>query len=146
MGNNARGETHTVDQFLESTLESVDDAEELAVQVAQKAGFDEDELNKIAMAVRESMVNAVVHGNRYNARKRVHFQVSNGPDRLTVVVADEGEGFDYEKLPDPLAEENLLRHSGRGIFLMRAFMDEFLIRRVVPAGIEVTLIKYRAAK
>jgi serine/threonine-protein kinase RsbW len=146
MGNNSRGETETVDQFLDSTLESVDSAEEIAVQVAQKAGFDEDELNKIAMAVRESMVNAVVHGNRYNARKRVHLSISKEPERLTVRVSDEGEGFDYENLPDPLAEENLLRHSGRGIFLMRAFMDEFLIRRIPPAGTEVTLIKYRAAK
>jgi serine/threonine-protein kinase RsbW len=146
MGNNARGETETVEQFLDSTLESVDSAEELALQIAQKAGFDEDELNKIAMAVRESMVNAIVHGNRYNARKRVHFLILKEPDRLMVKVADEGDGFDYENLPDPLAEENLLRHSGRGIFLMRAFMDEFLIRRLNPAGTEVTLIKYRATK
>ncbi|HZT31604.1 MAG TPA: ATP-binding protein [Bryobacteraceae bacterium] len=146
MGNNAHGETETVDQFLDSTLESVDTAEEIAVQVGQKAGFDEDDLNKIAMAVRESMVNAVVHGNRYNKRKRVRFSVTQNSDRLTVKVADEGEGFDYENLPDPLAEENLLRHSGRGIFLMRAFMDEFAIRRLAPAGIEVTLIKYRAPK
>lgn len=124
----------------------MDSAEEIAVQVAQKAGFEEDDLNKIAMAVRESMVNAVVHGNRYNARKRVHFWVSKEPDRLLVKVGDEGEGFDYEHLPDPLAEENLLRNSGRGIFLMRAFMDEFVIRRLAPTGIEVTLVKYRAAK
>ncbi len=146
MGNNPRGETEAVDQFLDSTLESVDSAEEIAVHAAQKAGFDEDELNKIAMAVRESMVNAVVHGNRYNARKRVHLSISQDTERFTVKVADEGEGFDYEHLPDPLAEENLLRHSGRGIFLMRAFMDELLIQRRAPAGIEVTLIKYRAAK
>lgn len=146
MGNNARGETETVDQFLDSTLESVDSAEEIAVQVAQNAGFEEDDLNKIAMAVRESMVNAVVHGNRYNSRKRVHLSVSKEPDRLLVKVGDEGDGFDYEHLPDPLAEENLLRNSGRGIFLMRAFMDEFVIRRLTPTGIEVTLIKYRAAK
>ncbi|HWB95270.1 MAG TPA: ATP-binding protein [Bryobacteraceae bacterium] len=146
MGNNARGETETVDQFLDSTLESVDSAEELAIQVARKAGFEEDDLNKIAMAVRESMVNAVVHGNRYNARKRVHLSVSKEADRLLVKVGDEGEGFDYENLPDPLAEENLLRNSGRGIFLMRAFMDEFAIRRLSPTGIEVTLVKYRAAR
>lgn len=146
MGNNARGETETVDQFLDSTLESVDSAEEIAVQLAQNAGFEEDDLNKIAMAVRESMVNAVVHGNRYNSRKRVHLSVSKEPDRLLVKVGDEGDGFDYEHLPDPLAEENLLRNSGRGIFLMRAFMDEFVIRRLTPTGIEVTLVKYRAAK
>src|SRR5579862_7038072 len=127
MGKNSHGETETLDRFLDSTLDSVDSAEELALKEAEKAGVAEDDLHKIAMAVRESMVNAVVHGNRYNAHKKVRLSVFSEPDRFVVRIADEGEGFDYENLPDPLAEENLLRHSGRGIFLMRAFMDEFQI-------------------
>jgi serine/threonine-protein kinase RsbW len=142
MGNNSRGKTELLDRFLESTLESVDRAEELAMQEAAKAGVPEDDLHKIAMAVRESMVNAVVHGNRYNAHKKVHLSVFKGPREFVVRIADEGEGFDYEHLPDPLAEGNLLRHSGRGIFLIKAFMDEFKIRRLEPGGTEVTLVKY----
>ena len=71
----------TVERFLESTLESVDNAEELAVGMAQRAGFDEDDLMKIGMAVRESMVNAVVHGNRYNANKQVRFSVAVNSQR-----------------------------------------------------------------
>ena len=136
----------TVERSLDSTLASVDHAEEIAVGVAQRAGFEEDDLLKIGMAVRESMVNAVVHGNRYNANKKVSFSVVKNPQRLTVRVADEGEGFDYEDVPDPLAPENLLRSSGRGIFLMRSFMDELLIRRLEPAGMEFVLVKYLAAK
>ena len=136
----------TVERFLDSTLASVDHAEEIAVGVAQRAGFEEDDLLKIGMAVRESVVNAVVHGNRYNANKKVSFSVVKNPQRLTVRVADEGEGFDYEDVPDPLAPENLLRSSGRGIFLMRSFMDELLIRRLEPAGMEFVLVKYLAAK
>ena len=62
-----------------------------------------------------------------------------------VTIADQGEGFDIAKLPDPLAEENLLRHSGRGIFLIRAFMDEVQMRPATPAGTEVTLVKYMTA-
>jgi len=131
-----------VERFLDSTLESVDSAEELAVQEAEKAGVPEDDLHKIAMSVRESMVNAVVHGNRYNAHKKVRLSVSKGPREFVVKIADEGDGFDYEHLPDPLAQENLLRHSGRGIFLIKAFMDEFQVRRLDPAGTEVTLVKY----
>jgi serine/threonine-protein kinase RsbW len=146
MGNNSRGGTQTLDRFLESTLESVDSAEELAMQEAEKAGVPEDDLHKIAMAVRESMVNAVVHGNRYNAHKKVHLSVSKGPREFVVRIADEGEGFDYEHLPDPLAEGNLLRHSGRGIFLIKAFMDEFQVRRLQPGGTEVTLVKYLESK
>ncbi len=144
MAKNA-GETETVDQFLDSTLESVDAAEGLALEVAQRAGFDEDDLHKIAMAVREGMVNAVAHGNRYSAYKKVHISISKASDRFEMKIADQGEGFDPGALPDPLAEENLLRHSGRGIFLMRAFMDEFHIRRA-NGGMEITLIKYLVSK
>ena len=141
-----RTEPESVDRFLASSLESVDSAEELALEMAQKAGIEEDEIHKVAMAVREAMVNAVVHGNRYNAHKKVYVSVTREPSRLTVRIADEGEGFDFENLPDPLAEENLLRQSGRGIFLIRAFMDEFSVRRRSPAGMEVTLVKYLVSK
>lgn len=135
-----------MEQFLDSTLESVDSAEELAVGVAQRAGFDEDDLMKIGMAVRESMVNAVAHGNRYNAHKKVRLSVVNNAEQFTVRIADEGEGFDCSKVPDPLAPENLMRTSGRGIFLIRSFMDDFQIRRLEPGGTEVTLVKYVVSK
>src|ERR1041384_7039676 len=95
-----------VERFLDSTLESVDSAEELAVGVAQRAGFDEDDLMKIGMAVRGSMVNAVVHGKRYSAHKKVRFSVAHSSRQFMVRIADEGEGFDFESLPDPLAPEN----------------------------------------
>ena len=136
----------TVERYLESTLDSVDSAEELALGVAQRAGFDEDDLMRIGMAVRESMVNAVVHGNRYNANKRVRFSVGHNSDRLTLRIADEGEGFDFSSIPDPLAPENLMRTSGRGIFLIRSFMDEFEMRHLEPGGTEVTLVKYLGSK
>jgi len=136
----------TVERFLDSTLDSVDSAEELALGVAQRAGFDDEDLMKIGMAVRESMVNAVVHGNRYNANKKVRFSVTHNAERFTVRVSDEGEGFDVATLPDPLAPENLMRTSGRGIFLIRSFMDEFEIRRHERGGMEVTLVKYTVSK
>ena len=146
MGDNSRQVPETVERFLDSTLDSVDDAEELAVGAAQRAGFDDDDLMKIGMAVRESMVNAVVHGNRYNANKKVRLSVAKNSERFTVRIADEGEGFEFEHLPDPLAPENLMRTSGRGIFLIRSFMDEFRIRRLDPGGTEVTLVKYMVSK
>jgi serine/threonine-protein kinase RsbW len=146
MREKARHVPETVERFLESTLESVDNAEELAVAVAQRAGFEEDDLMRIGMAVRESLVNAVVHGNRYNANKKVRFSVVNSPERFTIRIADEGEGFEYREVPDPLAPENLMRTSGRGLFLIRSFMDEFQIRRLEPGGTEVTLVKYVVSK
>jgi len=135
-------DAQSVERVLDSTLDSVDSAEEDVLRVAQVMGFDEDDQHKIGMSVRESMVNAVVHGNRYNAKKKVNFLVSGMQGRLTVMVSDEGDGFDLEALPDPLAEENLLRHSGRGLLLIQAFMDEFRIRRREPKGTEVTMVKY----
>lgn len=143
MAENTSGGTKRVDVLLESVLDSADEAEHLVLDAAQELGFPEEELHKLGMAVRESIVNAVVHGNRYNARKKVHLEVSNGKDRLTVTVTDEGEGFDLDSLPDPLAEHNLLHQSGRGIFLIRAFVDEFLVRRLVPRGTQVKLVKHK---
>ena len=119
-----------VERFLESTLESVDSAEELAV----------------GMAIRESVVNAVVHGNRYNAHKKVRFAVASDGQQFTVWIGDEGEGFDFDSIPDPLAPENLMRTSGRGIFLIRSFMDDFRMRHLESGGTEVTLIKNLVSK
>ena len=144
MAEHGRGEIQSVDTLLESTLESVDEAETKVLQAAEKAGFDEEDLHKIGMAVRECMVNAVVHGNRYNARKKVHLGIRTTADRMIVVIRDEGEGFDINALPDPLAEENLLRQSGRGLLLIQAFMDEFEIRKAEPKGTEVRMVKYLA--
>lgn len=126
---------------MDSTLESVDAAENLVLQIAQESGFGEEDLHKIGMAVRETMVNAVVHGNRYSLKKKVHLAAGFEDDRLSVRIADEGEGFEPKDLPDPLAEENLLRQSGRGLLLIQAFVDEFDMRKgEPPLGTEVKLV------
>ena len=138
------GEIRSVETVLESTLDSVDTAEAETLKVAEELGFEEEDLHKIGMAVRECMVNAVVHGNRYNARKKVHLEVRKGSRHMTVVIRDEGEGFDATALPDPLAEENLLRQSGRGLLLIQAFMDDLQINKVEPRGTEIKMRKYLA--
>jgi serine/threonine-protein kinase RsbW len=135
-------EAHTLEQVLESTLDSVDGAEETVLREAEQLGFDEDDLHKIGISLRECIVNAVVHGNRYNTRKKVHLKVTRTPDCLTIVVGDEGEGFDPSAVPDPLAADNLLRGSGRGVMLMQAFMDEFQISKREPQGTEAKMVKY----
>lgn len=135
-----------LDQDYPSTLESVDEAETVILQAAADAGFDEDEQHRIGMSVRECMVNAVVHGNRYNRNKVVHVGVTRSSgagadDSFTVRIVDQGDGFEVQEVPDPLQENNLLRHSGRGLFLMGAFMDDVKVRKAVPVGTEVTLVK-----
>jgi serine/threonine-protein kinase RsbW len=126
---------------LESSLDSVNKVEQTAEQMAQKAGFEEDELFKITMAVREAAVNAVLHGNAYDPEKRITALFENTGDSLVIRITDQGKGLDPSTLPDPLAPENLLRGSGRGIFLMRSFMDEVNFKQLHP-GTELTLIKH----
>ena len=109
---------------LDSTLDSVDQAEEAVQDFARQNGFPDDDIHRVGMAVRESVVNAVVHGNCFNSHKKVTLNVAASPERLTITVQDQGNGFAVEEVPDPLAEENLLKKTGRGLFLMRAFMDE----------------------
>lgn len=129
-----------VSYTLDSSLDSVNKAEEEATKVATRSGFDEDETGRISMAVREAMVNAVLHGNHYDPNKRVSISFETTGNELVITVQDQGAGLDPDNVADPLAPENLLKQSGRGIFLIRAFMDEVKFRKLDP-GTEVTLIK-----
>lgn len=126
---------------LESSLDSVNRVEQTAEELAKKAGIDEDEVYRITMAVREAAVNAVLHGNAYDPNKHITASFENTGTDLVIRICDQGNGLDPQTLPDPLAPENLLRGSGRGIFLIRSFMDEVHFRLLHP-GTELTLIKH----
>ena len=136
----------TLQVQLESTLESVDTAEEMVQDFARQSGFPDDDVHRIGMAVRESVVNAVVHGNAFNSHKKVSLDLSSAADRLTIRIQDQGAGFDLDDVPNPLAEENLLRKTGRGLFLIRAFMDELHMHRLSPGGMEVVMVKNSPTK
>jgi serine/threonine-protein kinase RsbW len=127
---------------LPSTLSTVEVVEAKATEYAQKAGFDEDTGSQIAMVSREAAVNAVLHGNKKDPAKQVRATFDLTSEDLTIKVADEGEGFDPSTIPDPLSPEGLLKPSGRGVFLMRAIMDEVNFRQLSP-GAEITLVKHR---
>ena len=129
---------------LDSTLDSVNKAEETAESLAQKAGFTEDDRHKIAMSVREAAVNAVLHGNSYDPGKKITVAYEMTSEKMSIVITDQGVGLNEQTLPDPLAEDNILKSSGRGIFLIRSFMDEVHIRDLHP-GTEITLIQHVSA-
>jgi len=130
---------------LSSTMESVELVEAAAGKLANEAGFGDDALFHITMAVREATVNAVLHGNEYDPARKIDVALENTGQSLIFVVADEGKGVDADALPDPLAPENLLRGTGRGIFLIRSFMDEVHFRQLHP-GTELTLVKHLKAE
>ena len=130
------------DLELGSSLDSVDTVENEVIQAAEKAGLSEDDVFRFGYAVREAMVNAVVHGNRYNSNKRVIFRMLAAPGYLEVLIRDQGDGFLASGVADPLAEENLLSQSGRGLALIRAFVDELRVSRADGGGTAAVLRKY----
>jgi serine/threonine-protein kinase RsbW len=133
--------TQRIQVTLESLLESVDLAESITMRVAEAAGFGEDELHKMGMAVREGVINAYNYGNQQDRRKKILMTLELDPDKMVVKVLDEGKGFELTEVPDPLAEENLLRTSGRGLFLMKAFMDDFTVQSGPNGGAELVMVK-----
>jgi serine/threonine-protein kinase RsbW len=134
-------DTKHLEITLETQVESVNLAEEMCLRVAEAAGFGEDDCYRIGMSVREGVINAFHYGNQERQDKKIHLAVDLTPDRMIIHVVDEGTGFKLADVPDPLAEENLLSTSGRGIFLMRAFMDEFDVVPGKTGGAEIVMSK-----
>jgi serine/threonine-protein kinase RsbW len=133
--------TRRLEVMLDTQLESVDLAETIVKRVSEEAGFGEDEIHRMGMAVREGVVNAYNYGNCQDRNKKITMIVEFEPERMLVHIVDQGCGFELADVPDPLAEENLLKTSGRGIFLMRAFMDEFVVQRAPHGGAHIVLAK-----
>jgi serine/threonine-protein kinase RsbW len=128
---------------LSSTMESVGEVEAVADKLATEAGLDEDQRFHVSMAVREATLNAVLHGNEYDPARQIEVAFENNGTDFIFTIADQGRGFDPDHLPDPSAPENLLRSTGRGIFLIRSLMDEVHFRQLHP-GTELKLIKHLA--
>ncbi|HKW33617.1 MAG TPA: ATP-binding protein [Candidatus Acidoferrum sp.] len=136
----ASGDKH-LEITLETQVESVNLAEEMCLRVAEAAGFGEDDCYRIGMSVREGVINAFHYGNQERPEKKIHLALDITAEKLIIHVLDEGTGFKLADVPDPLAEENLLSTSGRGIFLMRAFMDEFDVIKGRNGGAEIVMSK-----
>ena len=137
---------NTVRLDFHSTFELLDFVHVVSDHIARMAGLDEEARHWVNVAVRESVINAIKHGNAGDERKRVHveftpIQTADLPEGIVIRVRDEGPGFDPSTLPDPLAPENLLKASGRGIFLIRSFMDEMVLQRAPEGGMEVVMVK-----
>src|SRR5579864_1748120 len=134
-------DTKHLEVILDTHVESVNLAEEMCLRVAEAAGFGEDECYRIGMSVREGVINAFHYGNQERPEKKIYLALDITAEKLIIHVLDEGAGFTLADVPDPLAEENLLSTSGRGIFLMRAFMDEFDVMQGRTGGAEIVMSK-----
>jgi serine/threonine-protein kinase RsbW len=133
----------TTELSLPSRVETVATAAAAVAEFLRRSGITEDAAFGIDMAVREAVTNAVMHGNRQDENKTVDVTLKSSPDAVEISVHDQGPGFNPENVPDPTAEENILKASGRGIFFMRNFMDEvnWLIRP--GGGTTVRMLKRR---
>jgi serine/threonine-protein kinase RsbW len=136
---------HTVRLEFGSAFDMLDFVQVVSDHICRMAGLDEDQLHWVSVAVRESVVNAIKHGNQNDESKRVLVEFSpvpsDDPEQIVIRVSDEGEGFDPDELADPLAPENIMKSSGRGIFLIRNFMDEVLLQRGPVRGMEIHMVK-----
>lgn len=137
-----------------SRFEMLDFVQVVSDHVGRAVGLDNDAQHYVGVAIRECVTNAIRHGNRNDASKHVfvEFSTANAPGKnvenvenvekvLTIRVRDQGEGFDPDTVADPLAPENLLKSSGRGIFLVRSFMDDVQVRSAPEGGTEVRMVK-----
>ena len=127
-----------------SAYEMLDTLQAVSDHICKEVGLDEDAIHWVGVAVRESVANAIKHGNKGDAGKRVfvEFESSVGlVPELSICVRDQGAGFDPAGVADPLAPENLLKGSGRGIFLIRSFMDEVVLQRAREGGMEMRMVK-----
>jgi serine/threonine-protein kinase RsbW len=124
-----------------SIPETVAEIDSFLDQRLKAAGFPDDMLADVAVSVSEVVNNAVVHGNGRNPDKQVVLDLEIKTDRVTISVQDQGNGFDPDALPDPVASENLMRDVGRGLFIVRAYMDEVHFQKVGGEGLRITLVK-----
>lgn len=109
--------------------------------VARLVGFDEESLYWIGLALRESVTNAIQHGNKLDHNKRVGIRFRIRPDRLIILVSDQGQGVREEEIPDPLDPQNILKPGGRGIFFVRSFMDNVSFNTLPDGGMELRMEK-----
>lgn len=112
-----------------------------ADEFARSLGFDADTISAIDMALRESVANAVKHGNQLDESKNVYVVLEASGGRFEISVADSGPGFSPDEVPDPTQKENLLKTSGRGILFMRAFMDDVEWANRPDGGTVVKMVK-----
>jgi serine/threonine-protein kinase RsbW len=134
-------ETGPIRMSLSSRFENIEMAQHLCAKLLEGRDVGEETKHWILMALREALANAIKHGNRQDLAKQVEVEMDVVDGTLQILVRDAGEGFDPAVVGDPLAPENRLKTSGRGIFYMKTFMDDVRFRRLSGGGMEIVLRK-----
>ena len=136
----------TVKLVISSEVRLVDVVHTASETMAGIAGFEEDDALNVGIAVREAVINAMLHGNRMDPSRKVEVSLQARPRSIRARVRDQGTGFDAGATPDPTVGDNLMRSSGRGLLVMRAFVDRVDFKFLEGRGMEVTLHKKSVAR
>ena len=126
---------------LPSRIESVEEAAMMADEFDKSCGFGDEITFAVDLAVRESVANAVKHGNKFDESKTVQMTLADLPEGFEITVRDRGAGFSLDDIADPTDPENLLKTNGRGILFMRSFMDEVEWENPSDGGLRVKMLK-----
>jgi serine/threonine-protein kinase RsbW len=137
----AKSDAGPIRMSLSSRFENIELAQHLCGKLLEGREVPEETRHWLLMALREALANAIKHGNRQDVSKRIHLEMDVVGEDLQITIRDEGEGFEPSQVDDPLAPENRLKTSGRGIFYMKTFMDDVRFRRVEGGGMEIVLTK-----
>ncbi|HEX7356572.1 MAG TPA: ATP-binding protein [Ignavibacteriaceae bacterium] len=126
---------------IESTPNNLITVEEFVNYFSIELGLDQEKINGLLLAITEATTNAIIHGNKNNKLKLVRIYVYVEDSTLTVKIKDEGKGFDPTTVPDPTDPENLLKDSGRGLYLMRVYMDSLTYNQTAEGTETILTIK-----
>lgn len=128
----------TYKKVVQSDPDILPELEEYIIQIAREANLSDSKINNLALSFSEAISNCMKHGNRFDKSKTVTISVAIDDNKLTVILKDEGKGFNLQTVPDPTKPENILKDSGRGIHIMKNFLDD-LRYNFTPTGTEVIL-------
>ena len=127
-----------LERTLPSRVAAISPFVDKLMRLIRKCGCAAEGESDVEIALREALANAIIHGNHENPRKHVYVRCRCKPDEVSIAVEDEGRGFELNKIADPTAPENTGAVHGRGIYLMKALMDEV---RFAEGGVVVRMRK-----
>lgn len=137
--------SHEQELIIYSDLDNLKKVEKFSFKICQLCGFESEQCDNMAIALTELAINAIMHGNKEDKRKKVTFHADLKDDRLEVSILDEGSGFDPEKLPNPTNPQNIWKEHGRGIFLVQNLIDKVDFQ-ITSKGMKITLTEYLQKK
>jgi len=124
-----------------SRLEEMEAVHALIAEAVEEYRLNSEMAHWIELTISESMINAIQHGNKADPAKRATLKISSSGDAIEIIVEDEGKGFTLDKIADPTDKANLLKPSGRGILIIRSFMDEVDLSQREGGGSRLRMVK-----